>query len=147
MTGVAGKRLVFRLSGVGFSLAIGDLLEILEAREGILDTSAADADLALLGLLSVRDEAIHARDVHGLFRLSPGDFASAILVVAGADGAWGLLADRVEGIFPLESFCCCEVPPLLQEGVSLPFTAIELWQGEPLICFDPKVVDQWLGSA
>jgi len=143
MTGTAGKRLVFRLSGVGFSLAIADLLEILEAQPGTLDPSGVDDEHGLLGLVSFRDEAIHVRDIHGLLGLTQSDPVKAYLVVVGADGAWALPADQVEGFSPLDAFRRCAVPPLLQSGAPLPFAAIDLWQGEPLVFFEPMFVDQW----
>lgn len=147
MIATTGKRLVFRIFDVGFSLAIESLLEIHEASAGVLDTAAADPGLGLLGLLAFRDEAIYVHDVHALFGLPAPESVHAYLVVAGSDFAWAMPVDRVVGIFADEAFRRGDIPPVLQVGTPLPFAALDLWRGEPLVCFDPAAFEQWLVAA
>lgn len=143
---VGNKRLVFRLSGIGFSLAIDDLLEIVEAGEGVLDETSADASLGLLGLLPFRDEAICLHDVPAQFALPLDSAPSAYLVVVGTDGAWALPVAKIEGIFPEDEFCALALPALLT-AAPLPFAALDQWREEPLIRFDPAAVEPWRGTA
>jgi len=146
MSSTLGKRLVFRLAGVGFSLAIADLLELVEAGEGVLDETAADVDLGLLGLLAFRDEAIYLHDVSARFGLVSTRGARLYLVVVGSDGAWALPVEKIEGIFPAADFRALHVPPLLVSA-PLPFSRLDLWRGEPLVGFEPLAVEQWRGAA
>lgn len=146
MSSAVSKRLVFRLAGIGFSLAIEDLLEIIEAGEGVLDQAAADADLGLLGLIAFRDEAIYLHDVPARFGLVAHAASRLYLAVVGADGVWALPAEKIEGIFPAAEFRSLEVPSLLT-AAPLPFSRLDLWRGEPLVGFEPLAVEQWRGTA
>lgn len=147
MNSMIGKRLVFRIYNVGFSLAIESLLEIHEGAAGVLDTTATDADLGLLGLIAFRDEAIYVHDVHALFGLPAPESAKAYLVIVGGGSTLAVPVDRVIGIFPDEAFQRCDVPPVLHVGAPLPFVALDLWQCEPLVNFDPIAFEQWLAAA
>jgi len=145
MSTAASKRLVFRLAGIGFSLAIKDLLEIIEAGEGVLDETAADADLGLLGLIAFRDEAIYLHDILAQFGLVSDAASRLYLVVVGGDGAWALPVEKIEGIFPAAEFRSLGVPPLLA-AAPLPFSRLDLWRGEPLVGFEPMAVEHWRGA-
>jgi len=142
MTGMADKKLVFRIAGVGFALSLEFLVEIREAGAGLLDRSAADPEIGLLGLLAYRDEAIHAINVRQKVGLpAPESFEEAYIVVNGSDSVWALPVDKVEGIFPAEDFETHEVPLLLGMHGSLPFQSLLLWRSEPLINFEPFAIE------
>lgn len=146
MINSSGKRLVFRLADIGFSLPIENLLEILEVDEGTLDETAADANLGLLGLVAFRDEAIYLRDIYSHLGLTTLARPGLYLVVAGSDGAWALPVDRIEGIFAASEFRLRSLPSLLTSA-PLPFANVDLWRGEPLVRFDPAALEQWQGAA
>lgn len=144
MTGMSDKRLVFRIAGVGFALALEDLVEIREAGAGVLDRSAADPENGLLGLLDYRDEAIHAVNVRQKVGLSaPESFEVAYIVVSGSDGVWAMPVDKVEGIFPVEEFKVYEVPLLLRVNSELPYQTLQVWRSEPLISCEPLMLERF----
>ncbi|PLX77276.1 MAG: hypothetical protein C0615_05445 [Desulfuromonas sp.] len=147
MRDMIDKKLVFRIAEVGFSLSLDDLVEIREAGAGVLDRSAADPEMGLLGLISYRDEAIHAINVRQRLGLpAPESFESAYVVVNGSDGVWALPVDKVEGIFPADQFRVCEVPLLLRMHSALPYQTIQVWHREPLVGFEPLALEQ-VGAA
>lgn len=144
MTGMSDKRLVFRIAGVGFALALEDLVEIREAGAGVLDRSAADPENGLLGLLDYRDEAIHAVNVRQKVGLpAPESFEVAYIVVSGSDGVWAMPVDKVEGIFPVEEFKVYEVPLLLRVNSELPYQTLQVWRSEPLISCEPLMLERF----
>ncbi|PLY03868.1 MAG: hypothetical protein C0623_00525 [Desulfuromonas sp.] len=147
MTEVADKRLVFRIAGVGFVLSLEDLVEIREAGAGVLDRSAADPEIGLLGLLAYRDEAIHAINIrHRVGLPVPEAYETAYIVVNGSDGAWAMPVDKIEGIFSAEEFVLHEVPLLLRMNGDLPYQSLHLWRSEPLIGFEPLAIEQAGGA-
>ena len=144
MIGISEKKLVFRIAGVGFALSLEDLVEIREAGAGVLDRSAADPEVGLLGLIEYRDEAIHAINVRQKLGLpSPERFEAAYIVVNGSDGAWAMPVDKVEGIFPTDEFSVYEVPLLLRVNSELPYQTLLMWQAEPLISFEPLEMERF----
>lgn len=144
MAGMADKILVFRIAGVGFALSLEDLVEIREAGAGVLDRSAADPEIGLLGLLSYRDEAIHAVNVRQKLSLPPPDsFETAYVVLTGSDGVWAMPVDKVEGIFPAEDFRTCEVPLLLGMTGNLPYQTLKIWRSEPLVSFESLAMERF----
>lgn len=144
MAGMFDRWLVFRIAGIGFALALENLVEIREAGAGVLDRSAADPEIALLGLLEYRDEAIHAINVRQKIGLpAPESFEAAYLVVNGSDGIWAMPVDRVEGIFPAKEFRTCEVPLLLRMHGEMPYPSILLWRSEPLVTCEPLALEQF----
>ena len=144
MTEISNKRLVFRIAGVGFAMSLEDLVEIREAGAGVLDRSAADPEVGLLGLLSYRDEAVHAINLRQRIGLpAPESFETAYIVVNGSDSVWALPVDKVEGIFPTEEFTTHEVPLLLRMNGTLPYQVLQVWRSEPLINFEPLAFDRF----
>ena len=142
-TEIADKRIVFRIAGVGFVLSLEDLVEIREAGAGVLDRSAADPEIGLLGLLSYRDEAIHAINVRQIIGLpAPESYETAYVVVNGSDGVWSFPVDKVEGIFSVEEFEIYEVPLLLRMNSSLPYQTLQVWRSEPLVSFEPQALER-----
>lgn len=147
MTDPGRMRLVFRLGGVGFSLPVQDLIEIREEVADALDRSAADPAAQVLGALSHRGGSIPVRDLGRRLEL-PAPFpeeAPVLLVLTGEDGCWGVLVDRVEGIFPTSEFDTRPVPPLLVRQESLPYTHLDLWRGEPLVHCEAGVLQRCWG--
>jgi chemotaxis signal transduction protein len=148
MTGMSDKRLVFRIAGVGFALSLEDLVEIREAGAGVLDRSAADPEMALLGLLDYRDEAIHAINIRQKIGLpAPESFETAYVVVNGSEGVWAMPVDKVEGIFPAEEFRTLEVPLLLRINAELPYQSIQVWRSEPLVSCEPLALERFGDAA
>lgn len=142
-TEMADKRIVFRIAGVGFVLSLEDLVEIREAGAGVLDRSAADPEIGLLGLLSYRDQAIHAINVRQRIGLpAPESYETAYVVVNGSDGVWAFPVDKVEGIFSVEEFEIYEVPLLLRMNGSLPYQTLQVWRSEPLVSFEPLALER-----
>ena len=88
MTDSGGKKVVFRIAGVGFSLAVDALMVIHEAGSVDIDTSSADHEQGLIGLIAFRDDAIRVLDVRKLLGLPSSVNDTVLLVVLGTDGAW-----------------------------------------------------------
>jgi chemotaxis signal transduction protein len=144
MTEMSDKRLVFRIAGVGFVLSLENLVEIRESGAGVLDRSAADPEVGLLGLIEFRDEAIHAINIRQKLDLpAPDDFEPAYVVVNGSDGAWAMPVDRIEGIFPAEEFSVIEVPLLLRMNAELPYQTLHVWKDEPLVSCEPMALESF----
>ena len=148
MTETVNKKLVFRISGVGFALSLESLIEIREDGAAELDTSAADPELDLLGLVGFRDEAIYAIDVRrrlGLPASAGGD--DIFLVVTGENGRWALPVESVEGIFPASEFSRKELPPLLAAMTQRAYESLDVWKSEPLINCEPLALEAYRGAA
>ena len=144
MNGMSDKRLVFRIAEVGFALSLEDLVEIREAGAGVLDRSAADPEIGLLGLLDYRDEAIHAINVRQKVGLpAPESYETAYVIVNGSDGVWAMPVDKVEGIFPVEEFAVYEVPLLLRLNNELPYQTLQVWRSEPLVSCEPVALERF----
>lgn len=144
MTVTSDKNLVFRIAGVGFALPLDELVEIKEAGAGVLDRTAADPENGLLGLLEYRDEAIHAVNVRQKLGLPvPESFEAAYVVVNGEEGAWALPVDKIEGIFSAEQFTEHEVPLLLRMNAELPYRTLQVWRSEPMINFEPVLLERF----
>lgn len=142
MTDSGNKKVVFRIAGVGFSLAVESLMEISEARRSDIDTSVADPDHGLLGLISFRDDAIRVLDVRKLLDLPSSDDDSVLMIVIGTDGAWGFTIEKIDIVAHEGEFKECVVPALLLRDGQRPFAALDVWQNEPLVRFDPALIEQ-----
>ncbi|MDX9710058.1 MAG: chemotaxis protein CheW [Trichloromonas sp.] len=135
-----GMSLVFRLGGVGFSLAAEDLLEIRE--EETLEPFAADAPPATLPF---RDGEIPVVDLRRLFRL-PGhprpEASVKYLVLAGERGSWAAPVDLVLGVHPASAFTRCPAPLLSFLPGPRPYGDVELWRDELLVRCDALWLEQ-----
>ncbi|ALC15906.1 chemotaxis signal transduction protein [Desulfuromonas soudanensis] len=132
--GLVAMKLVFRIAGVGFSLPLENLIEVREGMDGVgkIPPSASDR-------LELRGDFIPLRDLRR--RLALPDFSAArgnlkALILAGSDGPWGILVDRVEGIFSLAEFKPKPLPLAFGGIESRPYDRLELWRDEPLVVCD-----------
>ncbi len=132
--GQVAMKLVFRMAGVGFSLPVASLVEIREGIEG-----GAPGHPAAAEFLELRGEMIPLRDLRSRLALPdvPGDKGKLrALVLVGTDGPWGVLVDRVEGIFPEADFRPLGLPLVFSCSDSRPYERLDLWRGEPLVVCD-----------
>ena len=136
------KKVVFRVAGVGFSLAVDTLMEINQADDLDIDFSSADPEHGLLGTVSFRDDAIRVLDVRKLLDLPPSDADNVLMVILGTDGAWAFPVEKVEGVSLANEFRSCDAPAILSGREQSPFTIIDIWRDEPLVCFDPTLIEQ-----
>ncbi|BCR04399.1 hypothetical protein DESUT3_14680 [Desulfuromonas versatilis] len=148
MADTVGLKLVFRISGIGFALPIGSLVEIREEVQGWLDRSEAAPERGLLGRLPHRGEMIPVRDLRMGFRLpqsepQPGEL---LLVLAKGVHRWGILADAIEGIFPDAEFRVHPLPWLLASQDSMPYGRVVVRKGEPLVLCEPDMLEACWGA-
>lgn len=135
-----GMSLVFRLGGVGFSLAAEDLLEIRE--EDCRGLPVADAPPATLPF---RDGEIPVVDLRHLFRLPDNlrrQASAKYLVLAGVRGNWAAPVDRVLGVHPASAFTRCSAPLLSRLPGPRPYGDVELWRDELLVRCDALWLEQ-----
>ena len=142
MTDSGGKKVVFRIADIGFSLDVDSLMEIRETSDVVIDTPLVDSESGILGLISFRDDAIRILDIRKLFGLPPADDDPVLVIVVGTDGAWVFPVETIIGIALADELRSCDVPPLLKVSERLPFTLIDIWRNEPLVCFDPVLIEQ-----
>lgn len=142
-----GKKVVFRIAGVGFSLEVDTLVEIREADDAQIDRSSADHERGLLGMVSFREDAIQLWDVRQLFGLPAAVADPVLILVFGSDGAWAFPIETVVGVALSTEFVNCDVPALLQVNSRQSFTSIDVWRNEPLVCFEPDMVEQLMVPA
>ena len=142
MTDSGGKKVVFRIAGVGFSLAVDSLMEINEAGADDVDSSSADPEQGIIGLLSFRDDAIRVLDVRKLLDLPSADDDAVLMVVFGTDGAWAFPIEKLDGVAQADEFRPCDLPALLLKSDRRPFAKIDIWRNEPLVCFEPALIEQ-----
>lgn len=136
MADSSGAKLVFRLAGIGFVLALADLVEIKETTIGWLDRSQKNVALDILGIIPHRGQPINVCDLGprlGLARSRLDDHLT-LLVLNGVGGPWGVEVDGVEGIYPAAEFVICPAPLWALEGERRIFEQLALWHGEPLVC-------------
>ena len=131
-------KLVFRLDDIGFSVSIGDTVEILEALPGWLARETADPQRFLLGEMIHRGMSIAVRDLRRRVQLPPGRSGSdaAVLVLGGDENRFGLAADRIDGIFPETEFSSYPVPFQYVDGASPAYERIDIWRDEPLVALE-----------
>ena len=142
MTCSAGMSLVFRLGGVGFSLAAEDPLEIRE--EDSRELFAADARPACLAF---RDGEIPVIDLRRLFQLPANprrDGGVKLLVLAGEQGNWAAPVDLVLGVYPSSTLTRCPAPLLARLPGPRPYGDVELWRDELLVRCDALWLEQCL---
>jgi hypothetical protein len=139
-----GKRVVFRIADIGFSLAVDVLIETREADGVEIDKSTADLNRGLLGQILFRDAAVPLWDVRHLLDLPYADDDKVLVFVFGTDGVWAFLIEIVVGVVLAVDFQRCDVPVLLLTRDRQPFTSIDVWHNEPLVCFEPALVERFM---
>ena len=122
MIGSEGKKVVFRLSDIWFSLAVDALLEIRETDGVEIDKSAADLNRGLIGQILFRDSAVPLWDVRLLLGLPSADDDNVLVFVFGSDGVWAFLIETVVGVFFHNSNLDGVSFEELQEGQRVSFT-------------------------
>ncbi len=142
MTDLGGKKVVFHIAGVGFSLAVDALMVINEAGSVDIDTSSADHEQGLIGLIAFQDDAIRVLDVRKLLGLPSSVNDTVLLVVLGTDGAWAFPVEKIDKVALANEFRRCDAPALLLDNDRRPFSLIDIWNNEPLVCFDPALIEQ-----
>ncbi len=148
MTGSVKMKLVFRLAEIGFALSVADLVEILEGTVSGLDRSAADPSRLVIGALAHRGDLIPVKDLRKRFGLREQPVVSdrPVLILSGEEGPWGIIVDRVEGIFPDAEFDARPLPPLFAAQPFLPFDRLVVRKDEPLVlCESTRLESRWVG--
>lgn len=142
-TETALMKLIFRVGGIGFSLTIEHLIEVLNVSPGMIDTAEADTETGLYGHVPFRDEAIPVYFLGSSFGLQQSGMPEAwsVLVLVGGEGPWGAVVDGVEGVFAETDFVCKDLPVALSASGQQLYTNIDLWRGEPLVCCEPYRID------
>lgn len=146
MTESGGKKVVFRIAGVGFSLDVDTLVEIREFADIDLDISAADPERDILGQIAFRDETIPLVDIRRIVGLPPAD-DPVVVIVFGTDGAWAFAIETIVGIAQASEFQACDVPALLLPGSQRLFSTLDIWRSEPLVSFEPVQLESFRGLA
>ncbi len=139
-----GKKFVFRIADIGFSLAVDALIEIREADGVEIDKSTADLNRGLLGQILFRNAAVPFWDARQLLGLPYADDDNVLVFVFGTDGAWAFLIETVVGVVVAVDFQTCDIPILLHRRDRQPFTSIDIWHNEPLVCFEPALVERFM---
>ncbi len=140
MTQAVARKLIFRLSGVAFSLDLSFIVEICEPATALLDTSCADTDAGIVGSLSFRNTKVPAIDPALVFDL-PASIpysAKTALLLNSSEGNWALLVDRVGEISQADKFKPLVIPPLLRGTIGGSYSQVELFDREPVVCFEPE---------
>jgi len=138
MTGSAEMKLVFRLAGIGFSLPVNLLVEIVELEERPRKSTGDDA--SPWAQVTFRGEDVPLIDIAQNFGLSaPLEGSSmTMLVLHGELGHWGALVHAVEGIRSKGEFEERVLSPLFSLGGGNLYDTIDYWRDEPLIQFEPE---------
>jgi len=138
MTGSAEMKLIFRLNGIGFSLPVNLLVEIVELEKKPRKSSAKDAPP--WPQTDFRGVKIPVIDIAQAFNLAsaPEGTSFAMLVLYGELGHWGALVHDVEGIRANVEFEERNLSPLFSLGGGNLYDNIDIWRNEPLIQFEPE---------
>ena len=142
------KKIVFRLGNYGFSLPITNLLEIREGLGEWFDQSCADTATGLLGTLTFRGEQLPIRDLRAALDL-PGISPNAsltILTIGHQGHHWGIIVDRIEGIFVAGEFVSRDLPELLIDPRNQLYRKLDIWRDEPLIQLDGEMLFRCWGA-
>ena len=137
MAGSTEMKLVFRLDGIGFSLSVNLLVEIVQLNNKPRVSRKKDAPP--WPLAEFRNESIPVVDLGSFFNLSaPVDEGElTMLVLHGELGHWGTLVSAIEGVRPNSEFNEQTLSPLFSLGGESLYDNIDIWRGEPLIRLDP----------
>jgi len=146
MADAGGMKLVFRLGGVGFALPVRDLIEVAEVPVAQLEAGSGDDAAYMDGWLLRRGEAVPLFNLARRLRLSvPAATGQlTVIVMAGADGPWSIVVERIEGIFPGGEFVLVPVAEWMFQRASWPFERLALWREQPLIhCESLALESRW----
>ena len=137
MAGSTEMTLVFRLDGVGFSLSVKLLGEIVQLEK--MPRVSRKKDAPPWPLAEFRDETIPVVDLGQYFGVSSTvkDDDLTMLVLHGELGYWGAMVSMIEGVRPNAEFEELTLSPLFSLGGAAHYDKIDVWRGEPLIRLDP----------
>jgi len=136
MSGSAEMKLVFRLAGIGFTLPVNLLVEIVELESS--PRMSRKKETSPFPLSAFRGEEIPVVNVAGRFGLSSAsESAVTMAVLYGELGHWGMLLDEVVGIRPAGEFSELSLSPLFSLGDTTLYDKIDVWRAEPLVRFEP----------
>lgn len=144
MTDADRMKLVFRLGKIGFTLAVHELIEITEVPLAVVDRTDAEPGRNLLGQFLFRGRTLPLYDLGGWLGLKTeagGAGVPVVLVLEGRESPWGIVVDRVEGVYPRHEFVTCSMPPLLVLGNDRFYEQLDIRSGEPLVRLDPARVE------
>ncbi|MDF1580452.1 MAG: chemotaxis protein CheW [Desulfuromonadales bacterium] len=139
-------KLVFRLGAVGFSVSIGEIVEILESHPGRPGGENIDKCRFLLGETVCRRGTVPLHDLRRRMQLSSdhGVNDATILVLGDDSRCFGVIADHIDGIFPEAEFVTFSVPFQFVDGAVPVYERIDLWSDEPLVALDFRtLVASW----
>ena len=139
MAGSAEMKLVFRLAGVGFSLPVNQLVEIVDLEKK--PTVSRKKDAPPLPQADFRGELISVVNIANQLGLkaAPARDSLTMLVLHGELGSWGALVDSIEGIRPDIEFKELILSPLFSLGGAQLYDKIDVWREEPLIRWEPDL--------
>ena len=136
MTGSAEMKLVFRLDGIGYSLPVNLLVEIVELEK--LPTVSRKKGASPWPQVDFRGEPIPVIDIAERFGLTvTRGSALTMLVLHGELGRWGVLVQTVEGVRPNSEFVERGLSPLFSLAGGALYDKIDIWRSEPLIQLEP----------
>lgn len=138
MTGSTEMKLVFRLAGIGFSLPVNLLVEIVELERA--PGMPVGDDAKARPLVEFRGAEVPVVDIAQAFELpaAPEGSSLTMLVLHGELGHWGALVHAVEGIRSNSEFEERNLSPLFSLGGGKLYDNIDTWRDEPLIQFEPE---------
>lgn len=145
MSKIEGKKLIFRLGGIGFVLDLDAVVEVLEDTSGLLDFECNDIGSGIVSALHYRQVMIPVVDpALKLNILSPVALSEkTVIVLRGNEGCWALFVDLVESLLMASNFNDCALPTVLQGATSVFYSQVKLLNDEPLIVFEP---DNYYGA-
>lgn len=140
MGSATDRMLVFRLAGVGFTVNLDAVVEVVEQVAGLLDRGRHDLSADIVGALYFRRTWIPAIDPTLRLELTSETVATekVALVLSGPEGNWAVLVDAVVGIHPVGKFSPAMLSPLLKAFMGHKLAHIDLLEGEPLVRFVPE---------
>ena len=143
---INGRKLIFRLGGVGFLLELTDVVEVVAQIGKNLDPGRSDMSQGIVSALQFRQTWIPAVDPALILEIP-----SAIklqekiaIILRSFEGNWTLLVDQVDKLPVADKMESCEVPFLLKASAMGFYSQIKLLNQEPMIVFEPEY---YYGSA
>jgi purine-binding chemotaxis protein CheW len=137
MAGSAEMKLVFRLAGLGFSLPVNQLVEIVDLEKKPTVSRKKDAPpLPQADFRGDKISVVNVAEQLGL-KASPAKGSLTMLVLHGELGSWGALVDSIEGIRPDGEFQELTLSPFFSLGGAQLYDKIDVWRDEPLIRWEP----------
>ncbi len=134
------KKLIFRLSGIGFFIDLDHIVEVVDRISAQLDPSRSDMARGIVSAFNFRQTWIPAVDpTLKLGLISAVGLNDKIsIVLNGKEGNWAVLVDQVEDLSPAEIMLPCAIPFLLQISAVDCYSQLMLYKKEPYVGFEPE---------